>query len=274
MLTLNQDFSSAPIRIVIADEELDFRKTLRRMLTAQPGIEIVAEANDPASAAALTTRFAPHVLLLDYNLSCELQARGAPIRAGIPASVRKIVMLTAPERANIVESFRLGAQGIVLKGSAHPIWQNSIAAVAAGQYWLANEFLAVLIQAICESPPSGSGPLPVRYYGLTPREIEIVQKIANGRSNKEVGQEFSIRERTVKHHLTNIFDKVGVSSRLELALFARDHKITLGATTEVASATAEPRNGCFLEKEHLTDGRTRRMAIRNRSELKRSAENA
>jgi two-component system nitrate/nitrite response regulator NarL len=269
VLNENQVPSSTPIRIVIADAEPDFRTNLRRVLTAKPGFEILGEASDAAEAAALTARFAPHVLLLDYALSLELQACGAPIRAGFASPVRTIVMLTAPERANLIESFRLGAHGIVLKGSAHPVWQNSIAAVAAGQYWLGNESLAVLIQAICESPASNSGPLPAKYYGLTPREIEIVQKIASGRSNKEVGRDFSIRERTVKHHLTNIFVKVGVSSRLELALFARDHKITLSATTEVASATAEPGNGCYME-----NGRPRRMAIRNRSELKSSVENA
>lgn len=69
-------------------------------------------------------------------------------------------------------------------------------------------------------------PPPAKDYRLTPRELDIIEKIVNGRSNKEVGAEFAISERTVKHHLTNIFGKVGVSSRLQLALFAVNHHLT------------------------------------------------
>ena len=275
MLILNQIPSAAPIRIVIADEEPAFRKNLCGLLATQSGIEILGEANDAEGAAALMTQPVPHVLLLDYRISRKLQSRSIPNGADSTRAVRKIVMLSTPEKAYIIESFRLGAQGIVLKGSAEPIWQNSIAAVAAGQYWLGNESLAVLIQAICESPQSGSGPLPARYCGLTPREIEIIQKIADGRSNKEVGEDFSIRERTVKHHLTNIFGKVGVSSRLELALFARDHRVMLGVSPELVSAGVTPGVDRLQEEEvDLTDERPSRMTPRDRSELKRRAENA
>jgi len=259
---------------VFADEEPDFRRTLREILTAQPGIEILAEANDAASAAALTTRFAPDVLLLDYSLCPKLQTTAGRNEGGCSPTVRKIVMVTTPEKANVIGAFRLGAQGIVLKGSARPIWLNSIAAVAAGQYWLGSESLAVLVQAICESPPSDTGPLPTRYLGLTRREIEIIQKIADGRSNKEVGQDFSIRERTVKHHLTNIFGKVGVSSRLELALFARDHKITMRTTPEFGSVTAPTEASGPSVEQQLIDGPPDQLRMRNRSEIRRRGENA
>jgi DNA-binding NarL/FixJ family response regulator len=188
--------------------------------------------------------------LLDYPLCQKLQARGAQNLESGMKSVLKVVMLTAPEKTKIIESFRLGAVGIVLKGTARPIWLSSIAAVVAGEFWLGSESLAVLIQAIRESASHGGGAVSARHFGLTPREIEIVQKIADGRSNKEVGQDFSIREQTVKHHLTNIFGKVGVSSRLELALFARDHQIlSMPGFAESAPAAEHQDNWLRAEKE-------------------------
>lgn len=240
MVTVNESSSLNLIRVVIADEEPAFVKKLRKTLMLQPGIDIVGEARDAGTAAILSDRLAPHILLLDYPLCRELQVQ--PQRGNGESSappVRKIVMLTGPEKSYIIESFRLGAQGIVMKGSPGRTWRNSIATVAAGQYWVGNESLKLLIEAMCESPSSPTRPLPAKYYGLTPREVEIIHKIADGRSNKEVGQDFSIRERTVKHHLTNIFVKVGVSSRLELALFARDHKMIPHADSDVAGTSAD-----------------------------------
>lgn len=235
-----KDHGVSCIRIVIADEEAAFCADLREVLTSHHGIEIVGEAHDPDRAVVLIAAFAPDVLLFDYALCRQLRVRETGYPEICPVTPPKIVMLKAPESAKIIDSLRLGAQGIVLKGSARPIWRMSIAAVAAGRYWLGSESLAVLIQAIRESSPHSVRTKPARHFSLTPREIEIVQKIADGRSNKEVGRDFSIRERTVKHHLTNIFGKVGVSSRLELALFARDHRI-FPASSDAPSPENAPR---------------------------------
>ena len=95
----------------------------------------------------------------------------------------------------------------------------------AGYYWLDNESVEMLVEVLRESLAQGNWTTSPKDYGLTPRELDIIAKIANGRSNREVGREFSISERTVKHHLTNIFTKIGVSSRLQLALFAFNHRL-------------------------------------------------
>lgn len=169
-------------------------------------------------------------------------------------------MLDTPEKTRIIESFRLGAKGIVLKESPARIWWKGIGAVLAGQYWLGNESLAVLIQAIRDSPVQPHGRNAAHHFGLTPREIEIVQRIADGRSNKEVGEDCSIRERTVKHHLTNIFGKVGVSSRLELALFAREHQIFAGTNHERGELKPRPRKPQFTDEAEVDKGRARKEA--------------
>jgi len=114
-----------------------------------------------------------------------------------------------------------------MKTSTARVLLNSLQSVMAGQYWLESESVAVLVEALRDSLFQGNGTKSPRDYGLTRREVEIMTKIASGSSNKEVGEVFAISERTVKHHLTNIFSKVGVSSRLQLALFAVNHHLMI-----------------------------------------------
>jgi len=113
----------------------------------------------------------------------------------------------------------------VAKGSEACLWSKSIRKVVGGEYWLGSESAAILIKALRALHPQNADGGRPQSFGLTRRELEIVERIARGRSNREVGLEFSICERTVKHHLTNIYNKLGVSSRLALALFARDNQI-------------------------------------------------
>ena len=119
-----------------------------------------------------------------------------------------------------MEALQLGARGVVLKDSATEILLKSIRAVMNGEYWVGRESVSNLVQYLrtLVTPPSA---FPQRNkYRLTPRELEIIAAVVAGFANKEIAQYFKISEDTVKHHLSNIFDKVGVSSRLELALFA------------------------------------------------------
>ena len=104
------------------------------------------------------------------------------------------------------------------------MWGKTIRRVMDGHYCFETNGVAVLLEAFRASF-ARKNPLAQKEYGLTMRELEIITEIAAGHSNREIGQHFSICERTVKHHLTSIFDKVGVSSRLELALFAVKHRL-------------------------------------------------
>jgi DNA-binding NarL/FixJ family response regulator len=213
-------------RVLIADEAQDSRDRLRGILgTYRHRIEIVGDAADPDRTTELARRLAPHVVFLDYGLLESLRTGGGLY--DIPfTKTRAIVILSSPDRIRIISSFRLGGYGVILKRSSPQLWWNSIVAVTRGKYWLGDEPLAVLIQTLREFRPATNATALGRHFGLTQREIEIVQKIADGRSNKQVGQDFSIRERTVKHHLTNIFSKMGISNRVELALLARDHQLS------------------------------------------------
>jgi two-component system, NarL family, nitrate/nitrite response regulator NarL len=216
---------SNAIRIVIAGEHPILRQDLRRSLESEPGLLIVGEASDACGANQLTRQFKPDILLIDFTLSQRFELQVLNDSASHSHPVRIVVMVTAIEKAHLVEAFRFGAHGIVLKTSTPRVLLNSLRSVMAGQYWLESESVAVLVQALRESLSQGNGAKSPKDYGLTPREVEIMTKIATGSSNRQVGEDFSISERTVKHHLTNIFTKIGVSSRLQLALFAVNHHL-------------------------------------------------
>jgi len=203
------------IRVVIADEQVSFRKALRTFLEPERDLTIVGEASEARNIPALTGVLKPDVLLIEVSLFHAVRSR-----AEILPGVRTVVTVPAPERTDIIRAFLQGARAIVPRLSAPHVWPESIRTVTSGQYWMGSESIAVLVQALRESLARGTDTKPQKDYRLTRREVEIIGKIANGHSNKEVGQAFLICERTVKHHLSNIFSKIGVSSRLELALFA------------------------------------------------------
>jgi DNA-binding NarL/FixJ family response regulator len=132
-----------------------------------------------------------------------------------------------------VEALQLGARGVVLKESATQVLLKSIAAVMAGSYWVGRESVPDLKELVLDkAAPEPSG----QRYGLTRREMQMVAAIVEGSSNREIAQKFGVREDTVKHHLTSIFSKLGVSTRLELALFAIEQRLVAKSSTSKAGA--------------------------------------
>ncbi len=225
------------IRIIIADEHPIRRHSLRRLLESQHGIQILDEASDPSGAVRLTRYFKPDILLLDFALSQGLEAQVRIDFVNHLSPTRTVLIVNAVERFHILEAFRLGAQGIFVRTSAVQQLLKDMGSVMSGNYWLESGRASILLEALRERLSEGKGVAAPKDYKLTRRELDIIRKVATGHSNKEVGETFSISERTVKHHLTNIFSKVGVSSRLQLALFAVNYQLK---SSEVSSLAAHP----------------------------------
>ena len=114
---------------------------------------------------------------------------------------------------------------MVLKSSPPELLFKSIRSVMAGQHWIGREAVSDLVQALRAQMADGAEKPARERFGLTRREIEITSSVVAGLSNREIGRKLSLSEDTVKHHLTNIFDKMGASNRLELALFAVHHRV-------------------------------------------------
>lgn len=209
----------SPIQILIADDHPIFRDGLKRLLESEPDLRVVGEACDGIEAIELVKKLAPEILLLDLAMPrlAGLEALRELSTKTLP--VRVILLTAAAEKQQIVEALQLGARGVVLKDSATQILLKSIRAVMDGEYWVGRESVSNLVQYLRNLIDS-SPPVPRRRYGLTPRELEIISAVVAGYANREIAEHFRISEDTVKHHLSNIFDKLGVSTRLELALFA------------------------------------------------------
>ena len=214
------DKASQVIRILIADDHPIFREGLRNLLRTNPGFAVVGEAADGDLTVKLARQLKPDILLLDLAMPLRSGIETLRELAAASSTVRSIVLAAAIEPAQVIEALQLGARGIVLKDSAPQLLIKSIRAVLAGQYWVGHESVSNLVNVLRQFVPRQVEAERKKTFGLTPRELEIVAVIVAGYTNKEVAQKFSISEDTVKRHLTNIFDKLGVSNRLELALFA------------------------------------------------------
>jgi len=218
---------SQPIHILIADDHPIFRDGLRRLLEAEPGLKVVGEACDGAEAVSMAHQLKPDILLLDLAMPRHPGLEALREMGKGQQSVRVILLTAAAEKQQIVEALQLGARGVVLKDSATQLLLKSIYTVMAGEYWVGRESVSNLVQYLRTLVQSSGEEARQKKFGLTPRELEIVSAVVAGYANKEIAEYFKISEDTVKHHLSNIFDKLGVSTRLELALFAVNQALPL-----------------------------------------------
>jgi two-component system, NarL family, nitrate/nitrite response regulator NarL len=219
------DQSTGSVGILIADDHLLFREGLRKLLESELGFKVVGSAADGDEALRLMRQLEPDILLLDLAMP---RCSGLEVLrelAGSPSPVRTIILTGSIEKAQIAEAIQLGARGVVLKDEASQSLFESIRQVMAGQYWMGRESVSDLVQVIrdhclCAQARTGRDP-----FHLTRRELEIIETTVAGYTNQDMAEKFSISEQTVKHHLTHIFDKLAVSNRLELVLFAVYHQL-------------------------------------------------
>jgi two-component system, NarL family, nitrate/nitrite response regulator NarL len=201
-------------RIVVAAEHALFGDGLRTLLKSSRRFVVVHSTSDGHEALRRTRELKPDVLVLD--LAAFPDGVIPPGVASSLAPTALVVLTTAPHRSAIEGFLELGARGVILKDAHAGLLLRAIRAVVAGEYWVDREPVTDFPEALYRLGTRTRQ----RTFGLTDRESEIVGAVASAYSNKEIAQLFDISETTVKHHLTNIFDKVGVSTRLELAMFA------------------------------------------------------
>jgi two-component system, NarL family, nitrate/nitrite response regulator NarL len=213
----------AVITVLIADDDPIVRQAVRSVLEVSGGFRVMGEAEDGKMAAELMKETNPNILLLDLlmpNLP-GLEALRAITSAG--SEVRTVVLCSAISTKQVLEALQLGARGVILKKRVAEL-VPALDAVMRGQYWIESQSVSnvvQIVQQLAAATPQTSQ--PQNRFGLTARETEIISFITQGCMNRDIANSLSITEETVKRHLTNIFNKVGMSNRLELALFAIEH---------------------------------------------------
>lgn len=205
-----------PIRIVVADDHPAFRCGLRQILEADPDLAVVGEAEDGIQALRLVEELRPNVLLLDVFMPGLSGLDVLEKLASTNLPVVTVLVTAGIERKQLIQALRLSARGLILKTASPATYAKAIHRVYNGELWVERQVLTewALANAQCANK-----------FGLTRRELEIVREISQGSSNKQIAAKFGVSEPTIKSHLTNIFDKLGVNSRFELSALALQHHL-------------------------------------------------
>jgi two-component system nitrate/nitrite response regulator NarL len=214
--------NSGRIHVLIASDHPIFRDGLHKVLEAEAGFELVGHGCGGGEALRVARNLKPDIVLLDLAVAPCANREALKRLASLP-SVHTILLSAVNDEEQILEVLQLGVRGMVSKESSVEVLIRCMQSVMAGQYWVGRDSVNGIVHALRNLTPHAGSQLKVNKFGLTSRELEIVAAVAVGRSNKVIAEELSLSEQTVKHHLTNIFDKLGVSARLELAVFAAKH---------------------------------------------------
>jgi len=200
------------IRLVLVDDHVVLRRGLRMLLETEPDLEVVAEADNGLAAVEQTLQHHPDVVLMDLVMP-ELDGIAATqrLRAECP-QIRVVILSSIDEESGVVPAVRAGASGYLCKNAPVEILVRTIRNVAQGKVTFSPVASARLIQEL-HAPPD-------RPERLTARELEVIECVAHGLSNKEIAWNLRISEKTVKSHVSTILGKFGLESRTQAALHA------------------------------------------------------
>jgi len=210
-------------KVVVADDHPVVRIGVRNILVAVPEFQIVGECSDGEAALRMVQAQTPDLLILDLAMP---KMSGIEVLRALritQPNLKTLVLAATVDRRQTLEILQLGARGILLKDVVAERLGTACRAVIGGRYWLGDQTVTDIVQAMAD--PGGLQLPDPNGTTLTARQLQIVKAVVEGRSNKDIAEKLSISEETVKRHLTLIFDKTGMSSRLELAMFAVKHGI-------------------------------------------------
>jgi DNA-binding NarL/FixJ family response regulator len=204
-----------PVRVVIADDQTLFRIGLARLLAEDARVQVVGETADGTETVKLVNRLKPDVVLMDLKMP-NLDGVEATRRILAEQPEVKVMILTTFETDNyVLQALRAGASGYVLKDSQPGAIVSSILAVMAGERVMASAVANRVLEML-----TGTTTPKEFYDGLTNREIEILRLIAAGRANKQIAHRLAISEKTVRNHVSNMYEKLKIYDRTQAVLYA------------------------------------------------------
>jgi DNA-binding NarL/FixJ family response regulator len=210
-----------PLRIILLDAQTLFRVGLRYILEKEPGLEVVGEASSVSAGTDLITSQKPDIILFDMNLACLPDLEIVPTLIRSSGTARLILVTGTSDQAMLQKAVEDGVVGVVFKTHQPEILIKAIEKVHEGEVWLERSLIATVLGRLSRNQTSGKGDQDtIDMNSLSEREKEVVKLIGLGYKNKRISSELCISETTVRHHLTSIYDKLGVSDRLELLVYA------------------------------------------------------
>jgi DNA-binding NarL/FixJ family response regulator len=216
---------------MVADDPGMYRDGLSSILNSQSDLKVVGTADTAADAASLVKELRPDVVLIGWPASSAASQKIFNAVQDSRGATRIIMLVSGETREDFVEAVRQGCCGLVPKQTSTEMLLKSVRKVHAGEFWLDRMTTADVIRKLAKKASSSPAPAVARggvreqSATLSQREREIVSLVAQGFKNREMAERMFISEQTVKNHLHNIFDKLGVSDRLELALYAIHHNL-------------------------------------------------
>lgn len=215
--------AASTIRIVIADQSPIFRDGLRRLLEVDARLVTIADTHLEALLPTLRAAEQPDVLLLGAASAGSPWSDSLSAIASAGVAIRTILLATSIDLPQVTSAIESGASGVIAKDSTPELLFQSIDAVMAGHCWIgaepASRGVAASVRRLDHERRHSKS------FGLTRRELDIIRAVLDGDTNREIGKRLAISENTVKRHLMHIYNKMGVSTRVELALFAAHHRI-------------------------------------------------
>jgi DNA-binding NarL/FixJ family response regulator len=235
--------NSPSLPILLASDFPILRDSLKSHFDQVSGVEVVGCASNETEVVSLLQTLDPKLVVLDLNMDWQaLCALLDQIHA--TSSARSLIMSDSLDSSRVIEVLRHGAHGVVPRRTTQELLTKSIYTVLEGGFWVSRAMVADFVHIIRESgmakrarmndyesdsaehsgatvvQASGASEVEIARLGLTRREVQIIGALVDGQTNKDIATTFGISEYTVKHHLTNIYDKLGVYNRVELVLFA------------------------------------------------------
>ena len=260
------------ISILIATDVPILRDALRSIIKGSKDLKLVGCTEEQEKIVSNATELGPDLVILDTSFASHSLL--AVIDSIVGRNSKVLLIGGEMDHAQIIEALYRGASGVIGRKSTPDLVGRSIRAVVAGEFWVSRQLTTKLVEVLRTDAQADSGnhvgarvfnrdrmpkepntaaagaTVPAagtNKFGLTKRELQVVSALVEGQSNKDIAATFGVSEYTVKHHLTNVFDKLGVYNRLELVLFAIRHQLCPSqdepdAVVTVANTTASPKN--------------------------------
>jgi DNA-binding NarL/FixJ family response regulator len=215
-----------PIRILIIDDHIMVRAGLRMLIEQDPCLHVVGEAGDLSSAVPLAGQTQPDVILLDLDMAGENGLDILPELLSVASNAHVLVLTGVRDPDAHRSAMRRGALGVLLKDHAAEVLLKAIHKIRAGEVWLDRVTMAhVLADLRTNTPDTEANPEQEKIALLSDREREVLNLVSQGLKNRDIAERLFISDHTVRHHVAAIFTKLGVSSRLELILYAYRHRL-------------------------------------------------